>query len=172
MASQHHFLAPRSFTRGKGLERIPFVLLPSCHLQDGWALDPGCAPNHHCSKHSVPRMLSSPLRFCCPTGQIQREAENAGQRALCTQAKMSGLPALVTIPTLQVPVNPQGRDTGAVLEKNMIINLIQPLVSILQLNERPKSQAGQPGRSILTQARLGGQHLCCSPAAAQARAAL
>lgn len=70
----------------------------------------------------------------------QREAECAGPGALCTEhAKMSGLPTLVVIPTLQVPVNPQGKDNGAVVEKNMIISLIQSLVSTLQLNERPKS---------------------------------
>lgn len=50
------------------------------------------------------------------------------------------------LPTLQVLVNPQVKDNGAAVEKNMIISLIQSLVSTLQLNERLKSQAGQPGK--------------------------
>lgn len=77
---------------------------------------------------------------------------------------MPQFPAFVTIPTLQVSANTQGRDNGAVVEKNMIIKLIQSLVSTLQLNERPKSQAGQPGRSILTQAclRPTPAYQCCA----------
>lgn len=123
-------------------------------------------------------MQGCTLRFCCQNGVALREAECAGQRATCTEhAKMSGLPTLVIIPTLQVPVNPQEKDNGAAVEKNMIIKLIQSLVSTLQLNERPKSQAGQPAKvNIDSGLPLGpGSSLqvpCCRPAVAQARLAL
>lgn len=61
----------------------------------------------------------------------------------------------------QVPVDPQGRDNGAIVEKNMIIKLIQSLVSTLQLNERPKSQAGQQGKVNIDLGRLLGPAPAC-----------
>lgn len=93
----------------------------------------------------------------------------------CT--RMSGFPTPGILPTLQVLVNPQGKDNGAAVEKNMIISLIQSLVSTLQLNERPKSQAGQPGKVNIDSGLPPGpssslQVPCCGPATAQARAAL
>ena len=97
---------------------------------------------------------------------------------LCTEcARMSGFPTSGILPTLQVLVNPQGKDNGAAVEKNMRISLIQSLVSTLQLNERPKSQAGQPGKVNIDSGLPPGpssslQVLCCGPAIAQARAAL
>lgn len=104
-------------------------------------------------------MQSSTLRFFCPTRAAQREAQCAGQSGLHRMHQNVWVPTPGILPTLQVLVNSQGKDNGAAVEKNMIISLIQSLVSTLQLNERPKSQAGQPGRSILTQACLLGPAL-------------
>lgn len=67
-------------------------------------------------------------------------------------------------------MNPQRRDNGAVVEKNMIIKLVQSLVSTLPLNEKPKSQAGQPEKvNIDSGPPLGPTPACTLSAAVQER---